>query len=353
MSTRQDHNPLSLPEAVPDVSRLRSEPVSPQALLQARDRVILAQDQAIKTLQARIKDSDTTHARLSAHIDQLEQDLVKAVQEARQAEQLVTSSELDKTSTSPVHHDDARKIRRRQAISDQSHKAALQQLLADLAEDVDERTSLSENVLKLMRERAQHQAHIGNLEAQLTALRRREVHLVEEVDRHAQTLKALRSSTSWRLVAPLRFVLNGLGGLRQKTASTLRNAGSVKGVFLSLAVSTWRQDYKLLRPLRRYILARPALGRRLSIRPDYWDAQKTEIDPYDLDPLGTKAAYPNKLTRDSISRSDAAAKTSPTLPPRPNLIARSADVRDLKKDLRRHARKPRKIKLTGNQRPQS
>ncbi|WP_284209418.1 hypothetical protein, partial [Chitiniphilus shinanonensis] len=49
---------------------------------------------------------------------------------------------------------------------------------------------------QLQDERTGHQARISDLEAQLHGLRIREAHLVEEIDRHAHGLDAIRRSTA-------------------------------------------------------------------------------------------------------------------------------------------------------------
>ncbi|MEM9599992.1 MAG: FkbM family methyltransferase [Pseudomonadota bacterium] len=281
--------------------------------LKAANRAQEELHQSIKDHRYAIDKGNEAQTHLHNHVARLEAELEQTRSELKAA---LRTPSLDLQAK--IAH-----LTRRLASEKQSHLAAADALRTGTAETERALQRAHQSQRDLQDERAHHQARIGDLESQLQALRIRESHLVEEIDRHGQGLDAIRRSTSWRLTAPVRALTSGL---RRSHARTRALSGRIRSFgygaalrlwALDIAVTHWRRDYKILRPLRHFILNRPSLGRRLAMRPDHWDESWNEIDPFDPDPSATQA----KLARERAADPNPARYKGPPPSEHPDTLS--------------------------------
>ncbi|GLQ20834.1 FkbM family methyltransferase [Algimonas porphyrae] len=287
---------------------LTAERDSMQTLMQSQDRALddyrfalKSANQAQQDLHQSIKDhrsaidaGNEAQAHLHRHVARLEQELAAAQDALAQATE----------PAAPELSARIERLTRRLEAERQSHRAAAMALRAGVASTEQALAQTQAACRQLQDERTGHQARISDLEAQLHGLRIREAHLVEEIDRHAHGLDAIRRSTAWRVTKPVRVVMSGLrkGRARSRTLSgRIRSFGfgaALRLWLLNIAVTHWRRDYKILRPVRLFILNRPSLGRRLAMRPDHWDENWNATDPFDPDPSATQAILARERASD-------------------------------------------------------
>lgn len=337
---------------------LRAERDSMQAMMKRQDQALddyrfalksanRAQEelhQSIKDHRHAIDAGNEAQDHLHRHVAKLESDLKRATEKLDKASRPASNTLKTKFN----------RLRQELETVQQSHLAAVDLLRAD-AFRTETDLSIARADRRIMQdERAQHQARIHDLEAQLSGLREREAHLVDEVARHADGLTQMRASTAWRITAPIRaagsFAHSGRRRA-QSVAGRVRSSGwrhTVKIWLLDQAVIHWRRDYKLMRPLRLFILNRPSLGRRLAMRPDHWDESWNEVDPFDPDPTRTqaiiakdRAADPNPARYKGPIPSEHPQTLSPGRRPPPTLFSPRSDQRAMLRLLKQRPRRRR------------
>ena len=235
------------------------------------------------------------------------------------------------------------RLRRRFGVAERAHDAALSELARHVKAEVGDAATLREDRDNAWDAIARLDRELGHMTLVAQGLSEREAHLEDEIARHRADLERLRHSTSWRVTAPLRAGLHGARALRGRlrprswaSALTYR----LKSVALDTAIVHWRRDYKLLRPLRMFVLRRPALGRRLSMRPDHWDDSYLEVDPFDPDPEKTASVLALQRARDPDPRRYRGPDRNAR--PRPQLFAPLADTNRLTRAIRAKQRRERR-----------
>ena len=304
-----EHSGLS--ELPAELNSLRVERDSLKALT---DRLDIAVAEARRAVEA----GDAAQAQLHGHVAAIEAKLdeARAATSAREA-----------------------RLHRRLRVADDAHDAASRAVAAQMAETVGDAVQAREdrdNAWAVIAALDTEADHLRRVEA---GLREREHHLEEELERHRLDLQTLRASTSWRVTAPLRLSVDSLKAARGRLApraAARRAVHAAKSVLLDAAIVHWRRDYKLLRPLRMFVLRRPALGRRLSMRPDHWDDSYLQEDPFDPDPAKTASMLAEQRARDPDPRRYKGPDRNAR--PRPQLFAPLPDTHRLSRAIRARAR---------------
>lgn len=242
----------------------------------------------------------------------------------------------------------AERLRARLVVAEDAHRAAMDMMTHGEPADRERIADLERQLDHMHRAHDSERENAAGLQLHVDALRAREEHLVEEVARFEGERDRLLGSTSWRVTTPLRATINGIKkpvrAARRVRASLSRPAptkdnpnpsrlGAIKAGLLDWAAVHWRRDYKLLRPLRMFVLRRPALGRRLAMRPDHWDDSYKETDPFDADPEQTQAVIALQRAQDP-NPNRYRGEDGPQRP-RSTLFAPLSDTRSLTREIKR------------------
>ena len=358
------HSGLS--ELPAQLDSLRAERDSLNQSVERLDAFVATQKFAIDAgneaqghLHAAIRGRDEELASLRKSAAELRTQLEQAweTRDALHAENLRMQAELKTRGAAPATvaekdlaaaHARAERLRARLAIAEDAHLAAMDIMTHGEPADRERIADLERQLDHMHRAHDSEREHAAGLQLQLDALRSREKHLVEEVARFEGERDQLLGSTSWRVTTPLRATINGakkpVRAARRLRAGFSRPAptaanpnpsrlSAIKAGLLDWAAVHWRRDYKLLRPLRMFVLRRPALGRRLAMRPDHWDDSYKETDPFDPDPEQTQAVIALQRAQDP-NPNRYRGEEGPQRP-RSTLFAPLSDTRSLTRDIKR------------------